>query len=51
VSRQLVRAVNGDIRLAAERSPLGGARFVIVLPKVKSTERCHDGTPREDTRR
>lgn len=38
VSRQLLRAAGGDVQLSPGPSPLGGARFVIRLPKVRSPE-------------
>jgi signal transduction histidine kinase len=34
VSRQLIRATGGDLELSPERSVLGGAKFVIRLPKA-----------------
>lgn len=36
VSRQIVRAVGGDIKLAEGAGPLGGARFIVRLPKAAS---------------
>lgn len=38
VSRDIARAVGGDLTLAAEPSPLGGARFIIKLPKAPAEE-------------
>jgi signal transduction histidine kinase len=35
VSRQLIRAVGGELELARERSSLGGAKFIIRLPKAQ----------------
>lgn len=49
VSRQLVRAVGGDVELAEELGSLGGARFVIRLPKVPDTECEHGGPTRPDS--
>ncbi len=37
VSRQLIRAVGGELELLPERSSLGGAKFIIRLPKVQKT--------------
>jgi signal transduction histidine kinase len=41
ISRQLIRAVGGELELLQERSHLGGARFVIRVPRVRSQE-CGD---------
>lgn len=38
VSRQLIRAVGGDIILCEERSELGGAKFAVRLRRVMGTE-------------
>jgi signal transduction histidine kinase len=38
VSRQLIRAAEGELELASEPSRLGGAKFVIKLPKVAPVE-------------
>ena len=38
ISRQLVRAVGGEVELSPEPSELGGALFVIRLPKAPSQE-------------
>jgi len=38
VSRQLMRAAGGDLELSPEACSLGGARFIIRLPKVSSSE-------------
>jgi two-component system NtrC family sensor kinase len=35
VSRQLIRAVGGELELLQERSQLGGAKFLIRMPKVQ----------------
>jgi two-component system NtrC family sensor kinase len=35
VSRQLIRAVGGELELLQERSSLGGAKFLIRLPKAQ----------------
>jgi two-component system NtrC family sensor kinase len=35
VSRQLIRAVGGELELLRERSSLGGAKFLIRLPKAQ----------------
>ena len=37
VSRQLIRAVGGELELLQERSTLGGAKFLIRLPKVQDS--------------
>lgn len=37
VSRQLIRAVGGDVELLRERSSLGGAKFLIRLPKAQGS--------------
>lgn len=42
VSRQLIRAAGGELELATDSGGLGGARFVIRLPKAHSLE-CTDG--------
>lgn len=42
VSRELIRAVGGDLELSPEPSPLGGARFVISLPRVPAHEGPRD---------
>ncbi|NOZ19823.1 MAG: HAMP domain-containing histidine kinase [Planctomycetes bacterium] len=39
VSRQLMRAVGGDVELSAEAASLGGARFVMRIPR----DTCQDG--------
>jgi C4-dicarboxylate-specific signal transduction histidine kinase len=41
VSRQLVRAGGGEVELASEPSSLGGAKFVIKLPRLPAPQ----GTP------
>jgi signal transduction histidine kinase len=38
VCRQLIRAVGGDVYLAREPGPLGGARFVVQLPRASALE-------------
>jgi len=47
VSRDLVRAMGGDLFLDPAPSPLGGARFVIQLPKVTDTEN-RDGRRKDE---
>jgi two-component system NtrC family sensor kinase len=37
VSRQLIRAVGGELELLPERSSLGGAKFLIRLPKIQDS--------------
>ncbi len=37
VSRQLIRAVGGELELVQERSDLGGAKFLIRLPKIDNS--------------
>ena len=41
VSQQLIRAVGGELELSGEPGSLGGARFVIRLPKVATSEDLH----------
>ncbi len=41
ISRDLVRAAGGELELAEEPSPLGGARFVVRLPRACEMEGCH----------
>ncbi|MCP4377346.1 MAG: HAMP domain-containing histidine kinase [bacterium] len=38
VSRQLIRAAGGELELSADPGPLGGARFVIRLPRAPASE-------------
>lgn len=38
VSRQLIRAAGGEVEVATERSTLGGARFIIRLPRAMDEE-------------
>ncbi len=49
VSRQLIYAAGGDLSLSPNRSRLGGARFVIRLPRDTSSERCDEPEPNQDT--
>ncbi len=42
VSRQFVRAAGGELDLSPEAGSLGGARFVIRLPRARAWE-CEDG--------
>jgi signal transduction histidine kinase len=42
VSRQLIRAAGGELELSPEPSELGGARFVIRLPKASCGPENHD---------
>ena len=42
VSRRLIRAAGGDVELAPEPSPLGGALFVMRLPRVDGTRTTED---------
>ena len=42
VSRQLIRAAGGDVELSPKPGSLGGARFVIRLPRVSGVE-CEHG--------
>ncbi len=41
VSRQITRATGGDVELADRPSPLGGARFIIKLPRSLGKEVQH----------
>ena len=41
VSRQLIRAMGGELSLSDEPSSLGGARFVITVPKCVDEGTCH----------
>jgi len=47
VSRGLIRAAGGDIALSPEPGRLGGARFVVSLPKCNASGEC-DGTAASD---
>ncbi|MFC1528368.1 ATP-binding protein [Candidatus Latescibacterota bacterium] len=42
ISRQLVRAVGGELDLSPEPSPLGGANFIIRVPRMLQEERRND---------
>jgi len=42
VSQQLIRAVGGELELSPEPGSLGGARFIIRLPKAATSEESHD---------
>ncbi len=48
VSRQLIRAAGGELTLSHRRSSLGGAQFVIRLPKVLPSECEGDREANED---
>jgi signal transduction histidine kinase len=49
VSRQLIRAAGGELELAPEPSRLGGARFVIRLPRVVPVEEENGDRAHQDT--
>ncbi len=48
VSRQLLRAAGGELELSPEPGSLGGARFVIRLPKVQDSKPQDDRKPSEN---
>lgn len=51
ISRQLVRGVGGELELSPEPSRLGGACFVIRLPRAAEAECCDESSEDKDPRR